>query len=117
MCGIAGILGPNVDAGRVRAMVDAQRHRGPDGSAVEMIATAVPDVRLGLGHARLAILDLSPAGRQPMQHAESGCWVVYNGEIYNHRDVRADLGGEFRSTCDTETLLAAYARRGRRCVD
>lgn len=117
MCGIAGILGPELSEGWIRKMVDAQRHRGPDDSGIEMLSTATAGVRLGLGHARLSILDLSAAGHQPMRDAASDRWVVYNGEIYNHLSIRKDLGAHFRSTCDTETLLAAYGRWGRDCVE
>src|SRR5262245_3209657 len=117
MCGIAGILGPDITASQVRRMVDAQRHRGPDDCGVEMLPVGPEGVEVGLGHTRLSILDLSPAGHQPMSEPVSGSWVVFNGEIYNHLEIRQELGGEFRSRCDTETLLAAYRRWGRSCVD
>ena len=117
MCGIAGIMGSELSAEQIRRMVDAQSHRGPDDQGLELLPTALPGVDIALGHTRLAILDLSSAGHQPMQARDTGCWVVYNGEIYNHQEIRRELGGEFRSTCDTETLLAAYLRWGRRCVD
>ena len=117
MCGIAGILGPDISVDQVRRMVDAQRHRGPDDLGIEMLPTGQPGIQLGLGHTRLSILDLSPAGHQPMRDPGSGRWVVYNGEIYNHLEIRRELGGEYRSTCDTETLLAAFGRWGRGCVE
>ncbi|WP_068418020.1 asparagine synthase (glutamine-hydrolyzing) [Planctomyces sp. SH-PL62] len=117
MCGIAGILGPDVALGQLQNMVTAQRHRGPDDMGMEMLPTGSPGVGLALGHTRLAILDLSPAGHQPMRDPGSDRRVVYNGEIYNHLAIRKELGVEFRSTCDTETLLAAYGRWGRDCVE
>ena len=117
MCGISGILGPDVPAGSLRRMIDAQRHRGPDDSGIEMLPAGPPGVQMGLGHTRLSILDLSPAGHQPMRDPASGRWVVYNGEIYNHLSLRKELGTRFQSTCDTETLLAAYGRWGRDCVE
>ncbi len=96
----------------VRRMVSAQVHRGPDDEGVEFLPAGVPGLELGMGHRRLSILDLSPAGHQPMRDPASGLWTVYNGEIYNHLAIRKDLGGEYRSTCDTETLLRAFARWG-----
>ena len=116
MCGIAGILGPDPSTDLVGRMTDAQRHRGPDDEGSLILPTGYPGLQLGLGHRRLAILDLSPAGHQPMQDPRSGQWVVYNGEIYNHLEIREELGGEYRSTCDTETLLAAFRRWGREAV-
>lgn len=119
MCGIAGILTtrPDLDLaiplGRMR---DALRHRGPDDDGVEEV-NLPGGFRLGLAQTRLAILDLSPAGHQPMHDAESGSWVVYNGESYNHQELRRarpDL--RFRSTGDTETLLKAWAQDGPRVL-
>jgi asparagine synthase (glutamine-hydrolysing) len=98
-------------------MVEVQRHRGPDDEGVEVLPTSAPAVELALGQRRLAILDLSPGGHQPMHDVEGGRWVVYNGEIYNHFDLRRQLGGEYRSTCDTETLLRAFARWGTETPD
>src|SRR5262249_45120563 len=88
MCGIAGILGPDADRERVQRMADAQRHRGPDDKGEEVFTTGVEGVNLALGHRRLAILDLSAAGHQPMHDRSSGLWTVYNGEIYNHLELR-----------------------------
>lgn len=84
------------------------------------LAAAEPDgVRIALGHRRLAIVDLSPLGHQPMCLADRDAWVVYNGEIYNHVELRAELekeGESFRSHSDTEVLLAAWKRWGRECL-
>lgn len=93
-------------------MTLAQKHRGPDDQGIEILPTRSPGIQLGLGHRRLAILDLSAAGHQPMHEPETGLWTVYNGEIYNHLELRRQLPGEYHSTCDTETLLRAIARWG-----
>src|SRR6266849_2563418 len=101
MCGIAGILTtrPDWDMGPALAqLLRALRHRGPDDAGAEQVALP-GGFRLGLAHTRLAILDLSPAGHQPMADPESGSWIVYNGETYNHQAVRQHLAGcRFRST-------------------
>ncbi|HYT90969.1 MAG TPA: asparagine synthase (glutamine-hydrolyzing) [Gemmataceae bacterium] len=116
MCGIAGILGPSASSELAGLMAQAQRHRGPDDEGIQVLPTGLPGVALALGQRRLSILDLSPAGHQPMHDPASGLWTVYNGEIYNHLDLRQELGGEYRSTCDTETLLRAVGRWGRQAV-
>lgn len=95
-------------------MTDAVAHRGPDGEGI----WAVPGV--GLGHRRLAIVDLSDAGRQPMTSSDSRFTVVYNGEIYNFRELRMELeesGVTFQSLSDTEVLLEAYRAWEENCVD
>lgn len=117
MCGIAGIFSPgrSVDPAVVRAMTDSMAHRGPDDSGLEVLA----DGQLVLGHRRLAILDLSPLGHQPMADQSGKVWTVYNGEIYNFREVRAELaaaGRTFRSESDTEVILAAYVQWGSDCL-
>ena len=91
------------------------RHRGPD----DLGEWWSPDGRIGFGHRRLAIIDLSPAGHQPMQDAGGDLRVVFNGEIYNYLDLRAELAGKghaFRSDSDTEVLLAAYQEWGSDCL-
>ncbi|MCG8455928.1 MAG: asparagine synthase (glutamine-hydrolyzing) [Holophagales bacterium] len=122
MCGIAGILGPHglgPEGGAelrrdVRAMVDTQHHRGPDAEGIWQ-GTAAP---LVLGHNRLSILDLSERGKQPMASADGRLRLVYNGEIYNYRELRAELssGWSFRTETDTEVLLAAWCRWGEACL-
>jgi asparagine synthase (glutamine-hydrolysing) len=95
-------------------------HRGPDDSGMVLLKETQPEpLDIGLGHRRLAILDLSPLGHQPMQDPVTGSWIVYNGEIYNFRDVRKELeqeGAGFVSQSDTEVLLKAYARWGEKCL-
>ncbi|MGB9178655.1 MAG: asparagine synthase (glutamine-hydrolyzing) [Pyrinomonadaceae bacterium] len=112
MCGIAGIVGAK-DKGaaleRVRRMTSALAHRGPDGVGVEVWNDAV------LGHRRLAIFDLSEAGRQPMLAPDSSVGVVFNGAIYNFRELRGKLeesGYEFKSNTDTEVLIHGYREWG-----
>jgi asparagine synthase (glutamine-hydrolysing) len=117
MCGIAGIIGRLNDVNRaaLRRMSDAMAHRGPDGSGVW---TSEPDARgwgALLAHRRLAILDLSPAGAQPMVDPATGHAIVFNGEIYNFRDLRQRLaaeGQELRSTGDTAVMLRALGLHG-----
>jgi asparagine synthase (glutamine-hydrolysing) len=117
MCGIAGVLdlalNPVPHLGRaVEAMTGLIRHRGPDGEG----AWLHPRGCLGLGHRRLNIIDLV-SGQQPMGHP-SGCWITYNGEIYNYVELRDELGRDgFVTTSDTEVILAAYARWGEACVE
>ena len=92
-------------------MTDALSHRGPDDAGIESISLA-DGTEICLGHRRLSILDLSANGHQPMGDPRTGSWVVFNGEIYNHLDLRAQIPADFRSTCDTETLLRAWVERG-----
>jgi len=109
MCGIVGVVGrPPADPEVVGRMTSMLRHRGPDDRGLWRSASA------HLGHTRLSILDLSPAGRQPM---ELGPLVLtYNGEIYNFRRVRETLPGPFRSETDSEVVLHAYREHGDDCV-
>src|SRR5262249_22703619 len=115
MCGIAGILTTRADldlAAPLRRMRDALRHRGPDDDGIEE-AHLPGDFRLGLAQTRLAILDLSPAGHQPMHDVDSDSWIVYNGEAYTHQEMRrARSDIRFRSTGDTETVLKAWVQAG-----
>ncbi|HEX9807647.1 MAG TPA: asparagine synthetase B, partial [Alteraurantiacibacter sp.] len=116
MCGIAGIFHcatpKPVDPVRVERMCDALAHRGPDGSGV----WTAPGV--GLGHRRLAIIDLA-GSPQPMAAADERAVIVFNGEIYNFRELRRELekgGVEFRTDGDTEVILAAWQRWGTDCL-
>jgi asparagine synthase (glutamine-hydrolysing) len=116
VCGIAGLLnagGEPASPTILKQMIAALAHRGPDGEDIHV------EDGLGLAHRRLAIIDLSPAGRQPMRTADGRYVVSYNGEIYNFRELRAELeaaGCRFQSRSDTEVLLQAWARWGRQTL-
>lgn len=117
MCGLVGIAATHrIDkAAWLANGLDAMAHRGPDAVGEWWSG----DGRVGLGHRRLAIIDLSPSGHQPMHYASGRLSIVYNGEIYNYRELREELsslGFTFRSSGDTEVLLAAYAAWGRACL-
>ncbi len=117
MCGIAGITGKNWNRSQLESMVSVQRHRGPDSSGISMIEDG-EDGRTGLGHNRLSIIDLSPAGSQPMINNDGTVQIVFNGEIYNYLELRAELADyDFRSHSDTEVILAAYEKWGQSCLD
>lgn len=114
MCGISGIAGWGWERAQLEAMVAIQNHRGPDDNGVYVDASA----KVGLGHNRLSIIDLSPAGHQPMSNCDGTLWIVFNGEIYNHVELRAELGGKpYRSQTDTEVILRAYEQWGEKCLD
>ena len=113
MCGIAGrwnyLSGAPVDPGVLRQMCELIAHRGPDGWGTHC------DGPLGLGHRRLAIIDLSDAANQPMSSDDGQAWIVFNGEIYNFQGLRAELEGRghrFRTHSDTEVLLRGYQEYG-----
>jgi len=94
------------------AMREALRHRGPDDEGLELLSIS-GGIRLGLAQTRLAILDVSATGHQPMADPETGSWIVYNGEVYNHRDLRTRMPGcSFAGSSDTETILKAWVRQG-----
>lgn len=145
MCGIFGIWktdGGAVDLDHVVAATSTLRHRGPDDEGYLLVDTRsrrqvpcagsdtdprldLPSIRefrnerfdLALGFRRLSILDLSPRGHQPMSTPDRQLWIVFNGEVYNHADIRAQLSGfEPRSDTDTEVVLAAYQRDGPGCL-
>lgn len=118
MCGIVGLAGPVPRGDRDLLIIqrDTLVHRGPDDAGVWWS----DDGCVGLAHRRLSILDLSPAGHQPMQDESRRLSIVFNGEIYNHRELRAELesrGYRFRSTSDTEVILAAFREWDAQCVD
>jgi asparagine synthase (glutamine-hydrolysing) len=118
MCGFAGIAhfdsDRTVDIDRLRRMRDVLSHRGPDGSGLFI------DRMVGLSHRRLAIVDVSTAGEQPMTNEDGTVWIAFNGEIYNHASLRPALeakGHRYRSRCDTETIIHQYEEDGHRVVD
>ncbi|MFN2406720.1 MAG: asparagine synthase (glutamine-hydrolyzing) [Pyrinomonadaceae bacterium] len=148
MCGIVGIWkldSAAVDPASMQSSTDAIRHRGPDDEGYLLVNTRVgrtiscgerdtdhrlslPDLEqfksehfdLAFGFRRLSILDLSPAGHQPMSSPDAKFWIVFNGEIYNYRELRGELaehGHNFRTTSDTEVILAAYQQWGESCVE
>src|ERR1051325_7160272 len=116
MCGIAGFvscvqLGPDARE-RVVRMRDVITHRGPDEAGLHL------DTRAALGHRRLSIVDLK-TGQQPLSNEDGTVWVIFNGEIYNHADIRPDLearGHRYRTHSDTETIVHAYEEWGHDCV-
>jgi asparagine synthase (glutamine-hydrolysing) len=146
MCGIAGIVSPHspIDAEIIRQMTDIATHRGPDDEGftcwgkIEGMACLPPEKSvfyrtsgpsgtsdsakrgsIALGHRRLSIVDLSPAGRQPMCSSDGRFWIVFNGEIYNYRELRTELARDsyaFLSSSDTEVILAAYRKWGANCL-
>lgn len=123
MCGIFGVIGkrsPEVERALSLGTL-ALAHRGPDDEGTELVGIkSQADYCVGLGFRRLAILDISPAGHQPMHDPARDLWLVFNGEIYNFREIREDLiqkGYSFRSTGDTEVLLKAYCEWGDGCVE
>ena len=117
MCGIAGIVSPGRPPASLTAAVEhmcaALHHRGPDGTG-----TYVAD-GIALGHTRLAIIDLSERGHQPMTNEDGSLHLVVNGEIYNYVGLRADLqarGHAFKSHSDAEVVLHLYEEHGEDCV-
>jgi asparagine synthase (glutamine-hydrolysing) len=114
MCGIAGIFGRNWRRVQLDAMISSQHHRGPDAHGIYLD----PKQRAGLGHNRLSIIDLSAAGQQPMSTPDGRFQLVFNGEIYNYLELRAELADyPYRSQTDAEVVLAAYQRWGKACLD
>jgi len=145
MCGIAGIISKHsVDPAHLIKMSETLRHRGPDdegfyvsgngehflkGKETISELNSLNDIRsltqdnnfkLGLVHRRLSIIDLSPAGHQPMQNAKEDLVIIFNGEIYNYKEIRSELEKNkvvFKTGTDTEVILAAYAYWGKDCVN
>jgi asparagine synthase (glutamine-hydrolysing) len=119
MCGIFGIIARHapIPDDILERGTRSLAHRGPDDSGIVLLRDGSTEI--GLGNRRLAILDLSPLAHQPMHDPKTGNWIVYNGEIYNFRDVRRELeqiGQSFISHSDTEVLLYAYAHWGEACL-
>ena len=116
MCGFAGIFAysnnaPPVQDAELLRIRDQMLHRGPDGEGLWIS----PDKRIGLGHRRLSIIDLSENGAQPMASLDGRYQIIFNGEIYNFKELRSELQAQgfiFRGHSDTEVLLALYAQKG-----
>jgi asparagine synthase (glutamine-hydrolysing) len=121
MCGIFGIvtrLSEQDVSGAVARATAALEHRGPDDTGIEFVSSG--EVTAAFGHTRLAIIDLSAAGHQPMRDEGTGNWITFNGEVFNFRDLQSELAGQgvqFRSNSDTEVLLKGYRLRGRKAID
>ena len=117
MCGITGLWNLNgepVNPHMFDRFTDSLAHRGPDGRGVYVDA----QLPLALGQRRLAIIDTSDTGRQPMPYVNGRYWIVYNGELYNFLELREELikaGYTFTTDSDTEVILAAYDRWGKDC--
>lgn len=117
MCGIAGKLNLDgqtpVEPELIQRMTDIIAHRGPDGAGKHLSGP------VGLGHRRLSIIDLRPTGAQPMCNEMKNVWIVFNGEIYNYKELREELlakGHKFTSTTDTEVIIHLYEECGESCV-
>ena len=123
MCGIAGIFNSNQSSEALsisgQRMVRQLHHRGPDGNGI-VIRKRANGTRVLLSHTRLKIIDTSDAGAQPMSYDNQMLWMVFNGEIYNYKELRDELerkGVQFKSKTDTEVVLAAYKYWGVKCFD
>lgn len=123
MCGIAGLIASSGTLenhfNTVSGMTEAQAHRGPDDNGVEVVCSDENGAAIVFGHRRLAIIDVSPAGHQPMIAESTGDWITFNGEIYNYLQLRQELetvGQVFRTGTDTEVILKAYNQWGEDCV-
>ena len=116
MCGIAGIINTNgevIEKAEVQAMIQSIAHRGPDDQGIYI------KENVGLGHRRLSIIDLTETGHQPMTNGDGSLHIVFNGEIYNYKELKRDLqtqGARFRSTSDTEVVLRLYEKEELECV-
>ncbi len=120
MCGIYGYLSQaaTIEPALMRRMGHVLRHRGPDDEGELILNSAA--VSIGLGHKRLSIIDLSPAGKQPMANEDDTIWITFNGEIYNFRELRKRLQGsghKFRSNSDTEVIIHLYEEMGTNCLE
>jgi len=111
MCGIAGIYNPNgAKVESLKLMTNAMAHRGPDAVGFQT------HNHLGLAHRRLSIIDLSSASHQPMRSACERYFMAFNGEVYNHKEIAKELGGQMKTTSDTEVVLEAFAKWGPKMV-
>lgn len=121
MCGICGYLSKKyIPASTLSVMIDSMYHRGPDDYGMDVVpvkkSTDDSEWFLGMAHRRLSILDLSERGHQPMQSFDGRVRIVFNGEIYNFRELKKELEYPFASDCDTEVIIAAYLKWGIDCI-
>lgn len=122
MCGIFGIVTTKPRSELIEPLARALKalaHRGPDDYGVEFINDERDGLTVAFAHHRLSVLDLSPAGHQPMRDEVTGDWITYNGKVFNFRDLRRELvarGLSFRSESDTEVLLKGFSARGRDAI-
>lgn len=117
MCGIVGIIDKfhkHVDPDQLKRMTDTLSHRGPDEGDIFVDQ----ENRVGLGHRRLSIIDLE-SGQQPMSNSDATIWIAFNGEIYNYRELRTELQADyqFRTSSDTEVIIALYQKYGEECFE
>ncbi len=118
MCGITGFIdfSKTTSLEVLQSMTDTLKHRGPDGSGYEILE--LEQVQVGFGHRRLSIIDITESSAQPMQ--SDGNWITFNGEIYNYREIRAELqslGNHFETQGDTEVILKSYKQWGQNCLE
>ncbi|MBP8695503.1 MAG: asparagine synthetase B, partial [Syntrophobacterales bacterium] len=112
------VNGGGIDEAVLRRMTEVMTHRGPDESGVYL--RRADGMSVGLGHRRLSIIDLTEAGRQPLSNEDGTVWLVFNGEIYNHPELRGELEGgghRFRSNTDSEVIVHLYEEQGPRCAE
>src|SRR5258708_4018643 len=117
MCGIYGQISDKPARAESGLSI---RHRGPDDAGAQVFPVAGANKLVSLVHRRLSIIDLSPAGHQPMSNENDTVWIIFNGEIYNFEELRVQLaaaGHQFRSKTDTETLIPGYEEWGQEIVD
>jgi asparagine synthase (glutamine-hydrolysing) len=118
MCGIVGIISKEqIDRAPLERALDSIKHRGPDDQGSAFLNSG--EWKVALGHRRLSIIDLSPRGHQPMCNEDGTVWIIYNGEVYNFQELRAELEGKghhFRSDTDTETIVHLYEEEGIECL-
>jgi asparagine synthase (glutamine-hydrolysing) len=124
MCGISGVVSKRFDRASLKSTIDRMArtlcHRGPDGTFVECFGPPVVSQHAALAHNRLAIIDVSDAGREPMSNEDGTVWLVFNGEIYNFKQLRSQLettGHRFGSHTDAEVIVHLYEEKGAKCVN
>src|SRR5213080_391234 len=117
MCGIYGQISKNRALNECGLSI---RHRGPDDAGAKVVPVPGTGLSVTLVHRRLSIIDLSPAGHQPMSNEDGSVWITFNGEIYNFQELRQRLvakGHVFRTHCDTEAIVHLYEEEGPQCVE